>query len=493
MGQGLAKGLEGCVESALTGSTSRETALEQQCAELARQNEQLRLKLINAAQGGPGASCVRSPSSVKMMTPQITTSASLPSDAGLPAVRDRVASLTRMATVQSIGATPGSHHGMGARDREADTSKTDLAALAVAAAAQEAADYQSSLVRVQIDNESLDNKTEVIVQAPARERLLADMSGALSGLGLLVLEAQIKTEGAQAINTFVVQDSTHNQVLEPARLAAIEQRLQQRFCGEQGINGGVRRLVVDRFIKVVPPWEHEALPAQSPTQLEETVWLATMSAALRGGSSLGQVAPALADRLAADLLPEMTRMKLPRGGTVASDATGGEWLLLLETGRARVTTDATASLSPGERRGSFGGSFGGNLFGTASGGKSSPHLEHSSQVFNRSPQANRRASAVGELRGADPFLGQEHLRRLSTLRADPSFEHARRRRSRWQPRGGAGWLGGTPAGLSERASWRASERERESPRPTPHATPRPRLTAHAGGNAPRSETEAARW
>lgn len=412
MGQGLAKGLEGCVESALTGSTAREAALEQQCTELARQNEQLRLKLLSVT-GGAGASCVRSPTSAKIMPPQIATSVSLPVDVATPAVRDRVSSMTRMATVQSIGAmppTPGGH-GMGVRDREVSTSKTELAALAVAAAAQEAADYQSSLVRVQIDNESLENKTEVIVQAPARERLLADMSGALSGLGLLVLEAQIKTEGAQAINTFVVQDSTHNQVLEPARLAAIEQRLQQRFCGEQGINGGVRRLVVDRFIKVVPPWEHEVLPAQSPTALEETVWLATMSAALRGGSSLGQVAPALADRLASDLLPEMTRMKVPRGGIVHSDATGGEWLLLLESGRGRVTTDPTASLSPGERRGSFAGS-GGNLFGLASGGKTSPHLEHP-------PQGNRR-SLIGELTGADPFIGQEHLK----LEHAPAVRHS---------------------------------------------------------------------
>eukprot|EP00966_Prymnesium_polylepis_P106751 2471228-Prymnesium_polylepis.1 len=51
---------------------------------------------------------------------------------------------------------------------------------------------------------------------------------------------------------------------------------------------------------------------------------------LRGGSSLGVVSRALATKLAADLLPEMTRMQLPRGGSISHEQTAGEWLLLLE-------------------------------------------------------------------------------------------------------------------------------------------------------------------
>ena len=65
------------------------------------------------------------------------------------------------------------------------------------------------------------------------------MSGALSGLGLLVLEARITTEGSSAVNTFVVQDASGSKVIDQHRQDFIEQRLQQRFCGEQGINGGV--------------------------------------------------------------------------------------------------------------------------------------------------------------------------------------------------------------------------------------------------------------
>jgi hypothetical protein len=57
-------------------------------------------------------------------------------------------------------------------------------------------------------------------------------------------------------------------VLERSRLEAIRQRLQQKYWGSQGLNGGVRRLVVDRYIAARPPWEHDALEPQEPPQLQ---------------------------------------------------------------------------------------------------------------------------------------------------------------------------------------------------------------------------------
>ena len=57
-------------------------------------------------------------------------------------------------------------------------------------------------------------------------------------------------------------------MLERSRLEAIRQRLQQKYWGSQGLNGGVRRLVVDRYIAARPPWEHDTLAPQEPPQLQ---------------------------------------------------------------------------------------------------------------------------------------------------------------------------------------------------------------------------------
>ena len=65
----------------------------------------------------------------------------------------------------------------------------------------------SSMVKVSIDNDALDAATIVVVLAPNRRRLLADMSGALSGLGLQVTEASISTSGNLATNRFVLQEA----------------------------------------------------------------------------------------------------------------------------------------------------------------------------------------------------------------------------------------------------------------------------------------------
>ena len=65
-----------------------------------------------------------------------------------------------------------------------------------------------------------------------------------------------------------LQDSNGHKVLERSRLEAIRQRLQQKYWGSQGLNGGVRRLVVDRYIAARPPWEHDTLAPQEPPQLQ---------------------------------------------------------------------------------------------------------------------------------------------------------------------------------------------------------------------------------
>ena len=227
-----------CVESIIT--TRKEVWLEERCQQLAQQNENLRARVeelqhllaeqpSGLAQAGlvPLAPMRGAPVAPGMRLPGHQRS-------------------TRGSVIRSSMPDPDA-------TAPRKDSVNELAALAVAAAAQEVADYQSSLVRVHTDNERNDDVTEVTVTAPNRERLLSDMTGALSGLGLHVREARITTEGTSAKNTFLVQDSGGKKVLDPMRLHAITQRLQQRFMGEQGLNGGVRRLVVDRFIQAPPP------------------------------------------------------------------------------------------------------------------------------------------------------------------------------------------------------------------------------------------------
>ena len=70
-------------------------------------------------------------------------------------------------------------------------SSSGMAAMAVAAAAEATAQYQSSLVHVEVDNEKEANATCITVRAPTRPYLLGDLTGALSGLGLAVLNAAL--------------------------------------------------------------------------------------------------------------------------------------------------------------------------------------------------------------------------------------------------------------------------------------------------------------
>ena len=279
--------------------------------------------------------------------------------------------------------------------------------MAVSVAAEATAQYQRSLVHVEVDNEREPGvSTFVTVRAPDRPYLLGDMTGALLGLGLAVRQAACsKVEGMSS--TASLQFSLQyggRAITDIEKLRAIEQRLQQRFCGRQGLNGGVRRLVVERFLRAEPPWQHERLDPLAPPAEREELWLASLCVALgpSGGSKLFAAATtALAARLAAEILPEMTRMRLPKGATLSHDQTRGEWLLLVEEGPALVMTGAPSpSLSRRNSDGSFGSPTIGRR-GLSGLGGSDRHLLNS-----RSPASLRppRPRLVGLRSTTDPNL-----------------------------------------------------------------------------------------
>ena len=177
-------------------------------------------------------------------------------------------------------------------------SKVELAAISIAAAAESAAEYQRSMVSVTIDNDTHETGTWVTVKAPSRRRLLADMSSALTGLGLLVIEASIETSGSDkdgpsgtAVVRFLLGEPDLSKVLDEHRIESIDQRLQQRFCGEQGINGGVKRLVVERFIRAVPPWEHVAVEAAEGRPDERALWLKMVRATFSQTQAVEPIEP----------------------------------------------------------------------------------------------------------------------------------------------------------------------------------------------------------
>ena len=165
MGQGGSTVECGCIESILTGSTKREQFLEQQCTELARQNELLRNRLEQSRSGDAADSSLslsrqssgnhhrQSLSAYKSLggSSSNLVAAAAPSSANLYSVAE---------------GSPGGRADTAANRRRSERSSTkmepgQLATLAVAAAAQEVADYQSSLVSVSINNEAYETKTEV--------------------------------------------------------------------------------------------------------------------------------------------------------------------------------------------------------------------------------------------------------------------------------------------------------------------------------------------
>ena len=194
MGQGGSTPQCGCVESILTGSTKREQFLEQQCTELARQNELLRNRLEVMSQSRSGDPSDGRRSIVRQHSGNIRHRGSLSAYKSLGGSSNNLVAAAAPSSADLHPVAEGSPAGRAARRRsERSSTRMDsgqLATLAVAAAAQEVADYQSSLVLVSINNEAYETRTEVTVRAPNRERLLADLNGALSGLGLLVHDAR---------------------------------------------------------------------------------------------------------------------------------------------------------------------------------------------------------------------------------------------------------------------------------------------------------------
>lgn len=287
--------------------SKREAWLEQQCSALANENERLHKRLRELElQVEPNHSS-------RETTRRVSTTPREP--------------LPSNGSTGSFGSLKrsGSHNNITKM-----SAGLDQAEAAISAAAEATAAYQSSLVSVEIDNETSEKHTIVVVRAPTRPNLLGDMSGALAGLGLAVRSASISNNGAASVLQFTLQEphgDSGRKVLEPERQRSIEERLQQRFRGRQGLHGGVKRLVVERFIRADPPWTFEQLPAAKPTDVsQERLWLASLQLALgpAGGSSLGHIPAALAARCAVDLLPEMRRMRLPVGGGIAAIHTAGE-------------------------------------------------------------------------------------------------------------------------------------------------------------------------
>ena len=163
MGQAGSTANCGCIESILTGSTKREQFLEQQCTELARQNELLRNRLEQSSR------------SVDAASPNLNLSRqssgnhhrkSLSAYKSLGGSSNNLVAAAAPSSADLYPVAEGSPAGRAARRRTERSSTRiqdpgQLATLAVAAAAQEVADYQSSLVSVSINNEAYETRTEV--------------------------------------------------------------------------------------------------------------------------------------------------------------------------------------------------------------------------------------------------------------------------------------------------------------------------------------------
>jgi hypothetical protein len=152
-----------CVDNVKSGGTGSTTWLEERCTVLATENEALRRKVreLEARNGGAGG--VASP-----VTPL----------------------LQRQGSLQY-----GSMKFSGRQDDD----NTLTSAAAVVAAAEATATYQRSLVQVEVDNNTTPEYTMVTVRAPNRVRLLGDMCGALTGLGLSIKVRAPRTAERRAL------------------------------------------------------------------------------------------------------------------------------------------------------------------------------------------------------------------------------------------------------------------------------------------------------
>ena len=242
-----------------------------------------------------------------------------------------------------------------------DDDSTLTSAAAIVAAAEATANYQRSLVRITIDNSSSQAAgTAVTVHAPNRRRLLGDMSGALTGLGLTIVAADIEADGVSAkaaVLRFNVLEAALP-ITEQARLLQIEQRLQHASTGREGLAGGVKALVVPTSLRATPPWPHEPLDDSKPPKDVEAAWIETLREALGPSSeaAFGAFSCANAKRLAIDLLPELHRYLVPPGVEISHDeisGAGGSWLLLLESSDAKLTVPIDTAEAPRRRRSSI--------------------------------------------------------------------------------------------------------------------------------------------
>ena len=261
----------------------------------------------------------------------------------------------------------------------------------VAAEAEASESSLSSQLHVTIENDADETCTVVRIMAPNRARLLADLSSALSGLGLSIVKAQIATIGTRAQNTFFLQEVVYpeggRKVWGTERLSAIEGRLRQFFR-----NQAMQRLLKAKTLGDLaeagaprvhagrhdaPSWAQlvESLPSSSGVYCgssagavsggagavsgaeaeagavlgadaasgaaagaaHEARLLAGLAAAFRAewGGTRGALPPSLARQLARDVLPRMARGYLNADEKAPYDM-DAEWLLLLE-GNAAVT------------------------------------------------------------------------------------------------------------------------------------------------------------
>jgi len=268
----------------------------------------------------------------------------------------------------------------------------------VAAEAEASESSLSSQLHVTIENDADETCTVVRIMAPNRARLLADLSSALSGLGLSIVKAQIATIGTRAQNTFFLQEVVYpeggRKVWGTERLSAIEGRLRQ-FFRHQAMQRLLKAKTLGDLAEAGAPRVHagrhdapswaqlvESLPSSSGVycgssagavsggtgavsggtgavsgaeaeagavlgadaasgaaagEAYEARLLAGLAAAFRAewGGTRGALPPSLAHQLARDVLPRMARGYLNADEKAPYDM-DAEWLLLLE-GNAAVT------------------------------------------------------------------------------------------------------------------------------------------------------------
>lgn len=231
----------------------------------------------------------------------------------------------------------------------------------------------SSELSVEVDNTADEGCTVVRVTAPNLAQLLADFAGAISGLGLSIVRAQIATVGSTATNSFFIQEVVYpgggRKVWGKERLNAIEQRLRQLFVRRmqpaapmQLPPGSPARFRYDGN-GMLPHWARAHEMESSPLRWagakhqedDESLFLACLTAAFTTGwgVSKARIAPASARRLAADVLPRLAHVILPAGAS-ATNEKDGEWLLLLEESASVLVEHEGGERSPSRSRTSSG-------------------------------------------------------------------------------------------------------------------------------------------